>query len=122
MADKFEQWCLVELFGHSRIAGFVTEQTIGGQSFVRVDVPDTTAGKAFTRLFGSGAIYAMNPCAESVARNLAERLQVAPITPWDLPDDIKEKIRAGEKLLIAKKVPDDDDVIDPEFEIDDDGF
>ena len=35
----FEQWAIVEIFGHQRIAGKVTEQTIGGCSFVRVDVP-----------------------------------------------------------------------------------
>ena len=33
-------WAIVEIFGHQRIAGFLSEQTIGGQSFVRVDVPD----------------------------------------------------------------------------------
>ena len=35
----FEQTCIVELMGHNMIAGKVTEQTIGGQGFVRVDVP-----------------------------------------------------------------------------------
>ena len=39
MTDKFDHWCIVELFGHNQIAGKVTEQAIGGQSFVRVDVP-----------------------------------------------------------------------------------
>lgn len=36
---KFDHWCIVESFGHERIAGRVTEQTIGGCSFIRVDVP-----------------------------------------------------------------------------------
>jgi hypothetical protein len=41
MADtpSTEQWAIVEIFGHQRIAGRLTEQTIGGCSFVRVDVP-----------------------------------------------------------------------------------
>lgn len=48
MAEKFEHWCVVEIFGHTRIAGFVTEQTIGGQSFVRVGVP-LPMGRAIAR-------------------------------------------------------------------------
>ena len=116
MSEKFECWCLVELFGHSKIAGYVTEQAIGGQSFVRVDVPETKRQKCFTRLFGSVAIYAMNPVAEDIARGLAETMEVTAISMWDLPPDIREKIRAGEKLLTAKVLPDDgpDDVTEDE--------
>lgn len=32
-------WAIVELFGHARIAGRVTEQVIAGQGFIRADVP-----------------------------------------------------------------------------------
>lgn len=39
MSEKFEQFAVVELFGHQIIAGKVSEQVIGGQGFVRVDVP-----------------------------------------------------------------------------------
>jgi hypothetical protein len=28
--EKFDSWCLIELFGHQRIAGRVTETTIAG--------------------------------------------------------------------------------------------
>lgn len=38
---KFETHAIVELFGHNQIAGKVTEQTISGQSFFRIDVPAT---------------------------------------------------------------------------------
>lgn len=99
--DKFEQWCLVELFGHTKMAGLVSEQTIGGQSFVRVDVPATTKQKPFTRLLGNGAIYSLQPITEEVARGLADKLQVTPLGVWDLPDEVQEAISAGRKLLAA---------------------
>jgi hypothetical protein len=33
--DKFETWGLLELFGHQRLAGLLSEQTIGGCHFIR---------------------------------------------------------------------------------------
>lgn len=80
--NKFESWAIVELFGHQQIAGLVTEQQVGGQSFVRVDVPEVDGKPGFTKLYGSGAIYAMTPCSEEVARLAVERLAVRPISIW----------------------------------------
>jgi len=36
MVEKstFESWAIVEVMGHRQFAGLVTEQTIGGASFV----------------------------------------------------------------------------------------
>jgi hypothetical protein len=34
---QFSEWAIIELFGHQRIAGRVSEQTIGGCAFVRDD-------------------------------------------------------------------------------------
>lgn len=88
--EKFDSWCVVELFGHQQIAGRVTEATIGGCSFLRVDVPDQPAVEpkgfytggpalpAYTRYFGQGAIYAMSPCTEPAARAMAARIRVSP--------------------------------------------
>lgn len=29
-SERFENWCVVEVFGHQTYAGYVTERTIGG--------------------------------------------------------------------------------------------
>ena len=81
---KFQSWAVVELFGHARISGLCTEQNVAGTNMLRIDVPQTKAQPAFTRLLGSGAIYAINPVTEEVARAIAEQLHVAPIQPWDI--------------------------------------
>jgi hypothetical protein len=39
MAEPFAQWVILELLGHRRLAGFLTEQQIAGASFLRIDVP-----------------------------------------------------------------------------------
>ena len=54
--QQFNHWAIVEVFGHNRFAGRVSEETVGGCSFVRVDIPKTDGGPAFTKLFGQGAI------------------------------------------------------------------
>ena len=102
---KAEFFAIVELFGHTKLAGFVSEYTLGGQSFVRVEVPETKLQKGFTRLLGNGAIYAINPVAEDICKSMAERLQVKPISEWDLPDGYREAIRSHQKLLAAVPVP-----------------
>jgi hypothetical protein len=87
--EKFEQWCIVELFGHQRVAGFVTEQTIGGCSFVRVDVP---AKQPYTRLFGNGAIYGITITDESTARKAAEYFAPQPMDQWTAQQLIEDKL------------------------------
>lgn len=79
MADKFEQWAVVELFGHQVIAGMVSEQVIGGQGFVRVDVPVVDGNMGFTKFYGAGAIYAISPCDEAAVMDAVARIQPKPI-------------------------------------------
>lgn len=85
-----EQWAIVELFGHQRIAGRVSEQTIGGCSFVRVDVPELVGAEGkpplqgFTKLYGQGAIYAVTFVDQPAAMAAARALCAQPIAPWEL--------------------------------------
>lgn len=82
----FDQWCIVELFGHQRIAGRVTEQTVGGCAFVRVDVPAVGDIPGYTRLLGQGAIYAINPVTEELSRAAAAAYRAVPVSPYELPE------------------------------------
>lgn len=92
--EKFKQWGVIELFGHTRIAGEISEQTIGGSSFIRIDVPPIKDGEVpgFTRFLGSGAIYAINPCDEASARMMAENLGVTPINAYDFSDQFRKAV------------------------------
>ncbi len=84
MADAFEQFAIVELFGHQVIAGKVTEQIIGGQGFVRVDVPALDSQEAFTKFYGAGAIYAITPCDEKTMNAAVQGLHKKPIELWTI--------------------------------------
>ena len=82
---KIEQWAVVELFGHQKIAGLLTEATIGGCSFVRVDVPENGDSPGFTKLYGNGAIYAISFVTEDIARRAASYYEVKPVQSYELP-------------------------------------
>lgn len=90
----FEQNCIVELMGHNMIAGKVTEATIGGQAFVRIDVPEVDGAPAFTKFYGPGAIYAITPTDEATMLAAIKGLRVKPVTPYMLNiPQIAEKVR-----------------------------
>jgi hypothetical protein len=87
-----ELWAVVELMGHQRIAGRVSEHTLGG-TFVRVDVPAVDGRPAFTKLFGQGAIYGITFVDQDVALAAAERLRIVPVTPYDVGALTTEAVR-----------------------------
>lgn len=80
--EVFDSWAIVELFGHQRIAGKVTEQAIGGGSFLRVDVPECSGQAAFTKFYGAAAIYAITPTSEELARAALRQIQPEPVSIW----------------------------------------
>jgi DNA polymerase-3 subunit epsilon len=106
---KFEMYCIVELFGHQKIAGKVSEQSIGGGGFIRVDVPKTSKREAWTKLYGPNAIYAITPVTAEICSLMAERFEVEPISEWQLSQALQKK-------LLAAGAVDDDDTWDEDFD------
>lgn len=103
---SFKSWCIIELFGHQKIAGLCTEQNIAGTNMLRVDVPETSKQPAFTRLFGAAAIYAINPVDENTAKVMAEGIQAAPVSVWQ-GDEFIRKI--NEQKALNPAIADDTD-------------
>lgn len=80
----FEAWCIVELFGHARCAGLVSERNIAGAGFIQVDVHDKTGAKVvFSRLLNPKSIYAINPVSKEIAL-VAGEISDRPITRFDV--------------------------------------
>lgn len=82
--EKFEAWGLLELFGHQRLAGKLSDQTIGGVHFLRIDVPQVGDVPPYTRFFTQGAIYGMTVTTEDVARRLAASMRATPVSAYEL--------------------------------------
>lgn len=81
-----DTWAIIELFGHQRLAGKLSDHEIGGDTFLRVDVPDEDGdGFIATRLLGKAAIYAINFVDESLARQAAAQIKWRPFSIYDSP-------------------------------------
>ena len=92
MEEKFEIWALVELMGHNKIAGRVTEHKFGNQSMLRVDVPAVGNLPAFSKIIAVNAVYAINPLAEQDATEYAGKLKATPLDVWDMQNLFTERI------------------------------
>ena len=83
--ERFDQWVILELMGHRRLAGHLTEQEIAGSGFLRLDIPaDAGEGWKATQYYAPGAVYAITPTDESTARLCAAAWVEPPVTEWDL--------------------------------------
>jgi len=82
--ETFDTWAIIELFGHSKLAGRVSEQTLGGATFLRVDVPEVAGCPAFTRFYGASAVYAITPVDEETARQVVRALRPRPVHVYSI--------------------------------------
>lgn len=74
-APKFDQWALVEIMGHQRAAGRVTEEAIAGVAMLRIDIPKGPDSNEFiTQYINTGSIFRMTPTTETAVR--------AALTTW----------------------------------------
>jgi hypothetical protein len=97
-AATFEGWAILELMGHRRMGGYVTEATLAGGSFLRIDVPEDDAGKKFTQFYPPASVYCMTPCSEEAARGVARANRPEPVHSYELA-----------KLPAARRAPDEPD-------------
>jgi hypothetical protein len=84
-ASVIEGWAILELMGHRRLGGYVSEVSVAGSAMVRVDIPhpQKLGETAATQFYAGHAIYAITPTTEEVARAIA-RGAPEPVSRWDL--------------------------------------
>lgn len=82
--ESFEQWGILELLGHVRVAGIIREEERFGTKMGRIDIPDTHGGFT-TQYFSGGAVYRLTPTTEEIARAVAARAQPEPVYRYELP-------------------------------------
>ena len=99
--EKFEGWCILELMGHRRLAGWVSEQEFAGSAFVRLDVyehapepggmvaggihePAEPDKAIVTQFYSPAAVYCITPTTEDIARKLGAKSKPEPVSRFEL--------------------------------------
>ncbi len=80
--EKFAGWVILELMGHRRLVGFLSEQEIAGRAFLRIDIATEPPA---TQFYGAEAVYCITPTTEEMAREASRLNRIAPISRWELP-------------------------------------
>lgn len=104
-----DDWAIVELMGHVKMAGRVSEVERFGAKMGRIDIPyimpDCKACNGTGRVvnppekcnyctgfvaqfFGGNSVYRITPVSEEVARDTAKRNTPEPVSPWDYPKQL----------------------------------
>lgn len=84
--EKFEGWAILELMGHRRLGGMVTETQIAGAGFLRIDIPAEEGALPITQFCAPTSVYAITPVTEAMARAVAKRNTPQPVSRWELPE------------------------------------
>jgi hypothetical protein len=81
----FAEWVIIELLGHRRLAGHLTEQQVAGHGFLRLDIPGDNDTTFATQLLSPSSVYAIHPTSEAIARHVAKTNRPEPVARWELP-------------------------------------
>lgn len=87
--EIIDDWALVELFGHNKIAGKVKTVSLLGAPFIRVDVPASAEQKEYTRFYNPKSVYSISPTTKEIATAVAAECHSEPVRPYELPKLLK---------------------------------
>lgn len=120
-AKAYEGWTILELMGHRRLGGYVTEVELASAKFLRIDVPGKEPGSIVaTQFYGAAALYCLTPTTEAMARAAALRDQPKPVHRWELPKPEPENPTRERRRDYADEIRDVDFGDEDEAEEEDD--
>lgn len=93
--EKFQCWAVVDLMGHSKTAGLISEQSIAGKGMIRIDIPDKSGEIRVTRFYSPDAVYSLAPVDKQIAVAYAAHHDTRPVQIYDLRKLIEDK-KVGE--------------------------
>lgn len=81
-----DQFCILELLGHRRLVGLVSECEIAGAGCLRIDVMNPEGGFQASQFYFPAAVYGITITTEEAVRAEVERQKARPaLTPYAYP-------------------------------------
>jgi len=90
---------VIELFGHTRVAGQITESPLGGGALIRLTVPASGSYPAHTRDLNPKAIYAIHYCDQAAMISALPSCQPSPvvqIVKAEVAEAYEERLRTSD--------------------------
>lgn len=113
-------WAILELMGHRRLAGYVTEQDVAGHGFLRIDVPGDERVPPVTQFYSPSAVYAITPTSEAFAHACAQLSRPEPVAPWELQRaqlrEVPTVVEIERDDFVRGRPVDDDDFEQPDLD------
>lgn len=107
MEEKFSQWAIIEVYGHEKYAGKVSETNIAGVGMLMLEVPEITNQEVtlpgFTKLLGMNSIFSLTIVDEEYAREMARKLSKHPVEGYEHKEVIRQLARkATEEMTLTE--------------------
>lgn len=78
--EVIETWAFVEIMGHNKVAGRVSERKVGVAVMLQVDVPNADEGFSHSQLFSPQAVFSILPTTEEWCRKFSKaRVDYSPL-------------------------------------------
>lgn len=71
-ATTLETWAFVEIFGHHKVAGRLSERKLGTEVMFQIDVPKCDTEISHTELYSPKSIFSIKPTTEEWCRRWAK--------------------------------------------------
>jgi hypothetical protein len=108
-------FAIVELFGHTKIAGYVSEEMVVGVPMLQIAVPGSEGRQPFIRYYGAKTIFSITPVSEQTVNRFLDCYQ---------PDQYPVYVPAEPIMVYAGSIGDvqDNGHNDVDEATDDDGY
>jgi hypothetical protein len=82
--EKLESYAVIEMMGHRKIVGKISESDIGGSALLKVSVLGKNAEPDRTEYIGIGSIYCLTIVTEEAAKAVAVTNAPEPTWAWGI--------------------------------------